>query len=232
MLNVRTLAASAAMLAMLGSTAQAVSILPGGFVHYPDLPGTAVSGNSDFANPIVSGDLPFDRTEGGFVGGHVVDDLEHIRGRIAQTIYETPGSGELTFVHQLIFDELQVVGGSGGITNYSLSGFAGFDVDVDFNSDLSVAGFDVHRSADGDVLKFDLGGFFLIDFDGPVFVIRTNALAFDASGVFGANTVLGFGQEDIAANGTFAPSPVPVPPALALLLPALGALGLARRRKS
>jgi hypothetical protein len=220
-----------AAVAALQSQAQALSLAPGDIVRYTDMSGTAVAGNQDFSNPIAAGDVAFDRTEGGFVAGETVDDLEYIRARIAQTIYRTPGTNELTFVNQLIFDQLQAVGGPGGIAGgYSLSGFAGFDLDVDFNSDLSTAGFDVSRSADGDVLTFGVATI-VIDFDGPVLIVRTNAVAFNSSGMFSAPTLLGFGSEDISANGTFAPSPVPLPPALGLLASALAFFGFAVRRQ-
>jgi len=74
--------------------------------------------------------------------GVPITDFQHIRGYLLTSIVTTTGSGLLIFSNRLIIGDFKSPFINTGYPSYSLSGFAGFTLDVFFRSDVTTLGFD------------------------------------------------------------------------------------------
>ena len=118
------------------------------------------------------------------------------------------------------------VPGGDGLLGYSLSGYAGWEVDVAWRSDLAEGyPFIVSRAPDGDVLSFATAGDLLSGGQaGRFFSITTDAPAFRLTGTAAVTTFIAeFGEETVLVGG--------LPATLPLVLAAFGLMGLFRTRR-
>lgn len=174
-----------------------------------------------------------------------------VGGEVQNRVIEN-ADGDMVFMPR-IRETYNIDGGTFVISEFQLTGYAGFETDVDYRTDgLGDKGFtSVSRSADGDVLTFS--------FDDPLYVdaisppgrreeslfssIITNATEYDLSGtmtIIGYMVPLGTTMPDpladlfsITLNGIVAPTTaaVPLPAPLALLGAGLLGLGAVGRKK-
>lgn len=225
--------------------ANAVVLAPGGVAFTT---GTTAAADPTLAATVINDNLidfrynPSPATPLTDVGGNV-------QNRVA--------SGLLTddiFFAPRIRDTFNIDGATFSIIGFSVNGYAGIDLDVDFRTDgLGDKGiFSVSRSADGDLLTVRFEERLFVDAINPpgrqeesLFPsFRTNASGFSNTGtmtIFGEILPLAALDDSasVAANvfsftvdGIAAPTPVPVPAPLLLMSAALGLLGWTGRRKA
>jgi hypothetical protein len=167
------------------------------------------------------------RTKDGFDGVEVIEGLYTVTGTVTQDIIDAPGG--VIFRTALTVDTGFSPGDGNGVFGYSLAGFAGWTVDVDYLVSEPVFPFVVSRSADGDTIGFDV--FEPLAFDTGSVFITTDAPLFRTNGAGSMRIAVDtFGEETLALGGLAVPAPVPLPAGGVLLLSALGLAGLIRWR--
>lgn len=223
----------------ISDAALAVPIAPGETFAFFGEAGTSAATDPELAGGVLETfSDSFSRTESGFVPPDTIADLFFLEGGLLGDATESGLTGEIIFGTQLTISRAEALAeGVVGVRNYALTGYAGFEVDVDFRNDLAPGyPWAVTRSADGDSLVFNDGPGFLLMSDGAFFSIKTNATAFANTGTAEITTfVQTFGDETIVVSGLPVPAtasvPVPSPSVLVLLVGGFSALGHFGRRR-
>lgn len=233
-LHFRSLLA-AAVIALISGTVSAapVPIIAGMTVDSLAYDGAGVSaGDPDWFGTIeASGQATANRTRDGFDGFEVVEGLYNVDAFVDWTVTRAT-NGQLVFGYD--FSAVDNVGaGLNGVLDFTLSGFAGYDLNLAWTGPAFPYVPSVSRSADGDAISFDF-----FDPLGPIFggietiLIAVDAPSFRTNGGGTAGIVLDtFGIEQVALSGPLpVPAPVPLPAAAGFLLAALGGLFALRRK--
>lgn len=218
-----------------GTAAQAVPLLPGTpfdqFAYFDS--GKVVAGDPDFLGiEVATGSASATEQRDGFVGGEVVEDLYTVTGQIDVTVLQTV-SGHMTFAYDFSSIDASFVGDANGARVFTVSGYAGFDVDVGwmFDSDPYVPL--ISRSFDGDTITVTY--FDPRDTQGNLETIlfKTDTNGFASSGTGSVDIdITSFGTTTRALSGLPAPAVVPLPASGLLLLGAAGVLAVRRRGRT
>ncbi|WP_424975569.1 hypothetical protein [Dinoroseobacter sp. S124A] len=219
---------------LAAGAAQAVPLLPGTTLDqlaYFDT-GKVVAGDPDFlGTQVASGSVSATEQRDGFSGGGVVDDLYTVTGQINFAVFET-SSGHTTFGYDFRSIDDSLAGLLNGARVFSVSGFAGFEVDVGWILDFDPYVPLIERSADGDTITVT----YLDPRDTQSDLIETILFKTDADtfDLMGEGEVVieidSFGDTTRSLSGLPQPAVIPLPMSGLLLLCALGGLGLSRRR--
>jgi hypothetical protein len=221
----------------------ALPVLPGGAVVNP-------TGTTSAADPEQAGLILTDGTIDYTVFQDPGSPLLRVFGVVQNRVIESAVTGNMIFAPILREPRNLIANTSFGITGFRVTGYAGWDVDVDFRTDaLGDKGFtDVARTADGDRMTFLYGDPLRVDSLAPGLLeeslppaIKTNARAFQFTGtmdIFGqfydpTGTFLDGPTFTTTITGLAVPAAVPLPAGLMLMLSALaGLIGLRRLRAS
>ena len=237
----KTFLASIAVLACSSAVAGAAALLPGATLDGGDYIDDRIATTDPLLSPLLgTGEALFNRTEDGIVDfvPDPIEGLYDVDAILRSAALSLPaGTG---FLYQVGVDDRSGAG-TNGLASVSVSGFAGYAVDVApvWDDDGIYAPF-ISRSVDGDTITFDLS------FGDPglnlltpgidetfieAYLISTDAPAFSLSGSGTATLLVDtFGVETGPLSESIAvPAAIPVPASLPLLLMALGAFGLRRR---
>ena len=225
--------AAAAVFLSVAPAFATTALPPGGMVDlfdYEDLevaPGDATYFESLLDTVVVS----VTETRGGLVGGMVVDDLYNVTLELTARVWRG-STGLLTFGYDYAVTEDCCVGINGS-TDFSIDGFAGFDVEFGYLARFgSPYRPDVERSPDGDTLSI---GYFDPRDPNPnieTFLFVTDATDYGLAGTGTLDVLIDtFGVTSRGVSGLPTPAVVPLPAALPLVAFSLGALGVARRRR-
>ncbi|MEM1343713.1 MAG: VPLPA-CTERM sorting domain-containing protein [Pseudomonadota bacterium] len=244
--TIKILSLGAAACVLLATQAEAVPLNPGdSFLIVDDQNGGTLgvdlNTNPEFGLPpvaSVSATATVKRDGIDDFDFSTIEDLFVVTGTISQDILQGPDG----VIFATTFDGQ----GSGigtepdGVEFYTLSGYSGFDVDVEylstapplsqFVSDV-VYPFVVSRSADGDTITFEASPGDPIDgFPTGTFFIATNAPNFATNGQGSAGlAVFSFSTFDTPLSGLARPTPIPLPAPALLLVSGLAALAAVRR---
>ena len=242
--------AAATFLAVLTGSAAALPLSPGGVVsgywNYETYVAAAVAADDPAffgtPGPTASGSATVIR-DGLDPGSYEpIENLFVATGTI-QTSVTLSGAGRTVF--QYDFDVDPTNAGPSGLAFATVSGFAGYELDVVPVDQAPVDpvfgpllfGPEISRSADGDTVRFDfaIDELFSEGLDGSIepILIATDAPSYrgGAAGTVGLS-IDTFGViEESVSPGLLAPAPIPLPAGLPLLALGLGALGLAGRRR-
>ena len=237
----------AAALIGLSSAALAIPLAPGGVV-FPT--GTTFAANPNLGGAVVNDNIiafDFDPTP--------VTPFSNVGGELQNRVALSDNLNTAIFMPR-IRNTYNIDGGTFAILGFSVTGYTGVDVDVDFRTDGlgDVGPTSVSRSADGDLMTVRFGTPIVADSVDPpgrqeesrFMSILTDSTDFDTSGimtVFGEIIPLGSSTPSGNAANTFsftiagvaAPAaavpPVPVPASMALFGTGLLAFGAMRIRK-
>lgn len=215
--------------ALFGATAQAVPLLPGTpfdqFAYFDT--GKVVAGDPDFLGPeVATGSASATEQRDGFDGVEVVEDLYTVTGQIDVTVFQT-GAGHMTFAYDFSSIDASFAGDANGARVFTVSGYAGFDVDVGWIFDTDPYVPLISRSIDGDTITVTY--FDPRDTQGSLETIlfKTNANGFTSSGAGSVDIdITSFGTTTRALTGLPAPAVVPLPASGLLLLAAFGLLSV------
>ena len=220
---------------LAAAPANALVLLPGaGPVMLFGTPGTSPIDDPELVGSQEADvSRPWERTEDGFDGFEVVEDIWEVSGTLEMDVTRSDLTSTMIFSPEVIVGFAQGPLGGEGFTGFSLTGYAGYSVEVDYRNDLDPFDtvYEVSRSMDGDVLTFTspFGPFFQGTPLG-VLVIKTDAPAFRLTGTASIETFIDeFGDESVAVSNVPAPAPIPLPPAAAMLIAGIAGLGALRR---
>lgn len=227
----------------LPAAALAAPLPPGGVsTLFDDVTYDGVSRTDPaFTGPVIASySRTVTRSRDGFdpFSGEVITDLWEVDATLSGEAIRLDDTGLLAFTTTPSVDIVSQGGDPGliGLTRYTLTGFAGFMVDIDLLGDADFAYVpDISRSADGDTITFDygFGGLNALTFgEGDTYILRTDAPYFRSDAVSETDVAIPtFGVETLNATDILAPSAVPLPPSLALMGGALALLAAVRRRR-
>lgn len=210
------------------------------------LPGETVDGSDYFDAQIADGDADFFGTllttvvrdanekRDGFDGFEIIADLYDVTGRITSRVYRSM-TGRTVFAYDLSSVDMSGTGDNGARI-FTLSGFAGWDIDIGWNSsDFPIVPI-ISRSVDGDTIRVEY--FSPLDTLEPnlleTILLATTAPGFDLLGTGTVGIEIDtFGTTVRTLTGLPAPSLalIPLPAAGVLLGAAIGAMGLVGRRR-
>lgn len=223
--------------ALLTAPASATPLNPGSDLSFGDyLSYEIATGDPDwFGTELTTVRASANEIRDGFLDGiGVIDELYNVTAGIETTVIRAT-NGQLVF-KILPFVEDGSGAGINGATDFSVSGFAGFDVafgwtGVDPSGVLAPV---ISRSADGDTISFDM-----LDPRNPVpgvyedLLFSVSAPGFTLAGMGTADIIIDtFGTTPRTLSGLPAPSVVPLPASALALMLGLGALSLTRCRKT
>ena len=234
----------AALLVVSPGIALAAPLLPGSVATFLDDPAYSGVSLSDpgFTGPVIgSYSRTATRTQDGFdeFSGEVIEDLWVVEATLAGDVIRLDDTGTVAFTTTPTVDLPSAGSDRGlfGLMDYTLTGFAGYAVDIDSLDALFRGGVEISRSPDGDTITFDYnmgipGDSWVLAGPGGSYVLRTDAPAFRLDAVSEVELAIPtFGSETQALSGVAAPAPIPLPAGWALLGGALGlCAGLRRRR--
>lgn len=226
----------------LASAAGAAALLPGTTLTGADYIDDRILTTDPLLSPALgTGEAVANRTEDGIVdfSPDVIEGLYNVNAILRSTALSLPtGTG---FLYEIGVEDFSGAG-TNGVATVSVSGFAGYMVDVAPVSDTDgVYAPDIIRSADGDTITFDFSfgnpsfNLLIPGFEGlfiEPYLISTDAPSFSLAGNGSAEILVDtFGIASAPLSGPIAvPAAVPVPAGLPLLLLGLGTLVLRRRR--
>ncbi|MCG8488202.1 MAG: VPLPA-CTERM sorting domain-containing protein [Chromatiales bacterium] len=207
------------------TTASAAILSPGSNI---DLNGTTAAADPDLAGTVVHENL---------IGFTLTDPsgATLLTGNYLDRVIRSTNTGQLIFSGRLQ-DLTNVGGNSVGIDDWSVSGFSGYQTDVEYRSDGlgDVGPYLAARSGDGDNIIFE----FDFQLEPPESSlpssIATDATLFDLSGTafFSIENLITFDDLEIELTGIAAPSPVPLPAAFWMFGSGLiGLIGIQRQRR-
>lgn len=197
-----------------------------------DDPGFTGSVIADYSSTVT-------RSRDGFLDGEVVADLWVTEVTLAGEVIRLDDTGGIAITTTPVVDILSEVGEPGlrGLAQYTLTGFGGFTVDLDYLGDPDID-FPfvptISRSGNGEAIIFDytVGGLTSLEFGvGDTYILRTNAPSFRLDAVSEVDVAIPtFGVETLDAGGVAATA-IPLPPSLALMGGALALMAAFRRRR-
>lgn len=218
---------------MICAPAFAVSLLPGvtldSFDYFTS--GEVASGDASwYGTSLGTYSDSVNAKKDGFDGFDVITDLYDVDATLNVEVFD--GSlGTTTFAYH--FDTTDNSGtGINGAFYYSMSGFAGYDIDVGWTYDDFPYVPVISRSGDGDTIRVEYfdprDTFYSIE----TLLLRVDAEGFDTSGTGIAGIWIdSFGDQATPLSGLPAPAPVPLPASGLILGGALGLLAIARRKR-
>lgn len=175
-------------------------------------------------------------TRDGVVGpGPVIPGLYSVTGQIDAEVHAATNGG-MTFSYGFSAIDNSGAGNTNGVATYSVSGFAGWSVDVGWNYDALPYIPIVSRSNDGDTISVtyfapqDTLQAFGAPFERILLHTTANAYGLTGSGQVDIN-IDSFGVTPRTLDRLPAPSAVPLPLPAAGLLGALGLLAAVRRQR-
>ncbi|WP_424969624.1 hypothetical protein [Dinoroseobacter sp. S76] len=228
--------ALALVLTCAAGAAQALTLLPGTTLDQNDYftSGEVTAGDPDFlGTELVTVVASATEIRDGFDGSMVVDDLYNVTGTITATAIQSV-NGHAVFAYDLSSVDMSGAGALNGAAVFSVSGYAGFDVDVGWISPTGpeVPPVEIMRSADGDTVTFTFEDPRISQSDFlETILLKTDADTFDLLGEGEVVIAIdSFGDMPRSLSGLPQPAVIPLPMSGLLLLGALGALGVGRRR--
>jgi len=232
-MNIQYFAPAVCALGLFVTPAYAVTGLP---------PGTSVDTVDYELSEVASGDPMYfetlldtvvvtaTETRDGLLGPDVIMDLYNVTVELTARVWRG-STGLLTFGYDYAVTN-DCCAGINGSTDFSISGFAGYDVDYGYvmNSGFFYAP-GIDRSADGDTMSVNY-----FDPRDPTpnietFLFIVDAPTYDFSGTGQMDIFIDtFGALPNGVDGLPVPASVPLPAGLPLMLMGLGAIGVIRRR--
>lgn len=214
------------------SQAEAVALNPGDSLNSSDIEFAEIlDGDPDFFGTFLgSGSASAQETRDGVgFGDEVIEDLYDVTGTIDVEVYQGD-NGRTVFAYDFSHVDASGTGDSNGVDVFSVSGFAGYDVDVGWNFDSIPYLPGISRSNDGDTITIDYFDPTVTRLSLETLLFSTDAPSFAMNGAGSMNINLdSFGGTLRMVDGLPAPAPIPLPGSGLLL--AGGVLLMLRRRK-
>jgi hypothetical protein len=201
----------------------------------------SLSGTTAVSDPNLAGTVVYENQ----IGFSVTDDGGNtlLTGNYIDTVFRSNNTNALIFSGRI--QDLDIVGDNDlGIYDWSISGYSGYQTDVEYRTDLidpatmapytGMGPSQATRTTDGDLLTFDFETE-LAPPDSSLFSsIATDASLFDQSGVvfFGIEDFINDEDYLVEISGIATPSPVPLPAAFWMFGSGLiGLIGFQRQRR-